>query len=103
MVMALALVRYRQQAAAVNVELVTEHFLPLCRSILDDQLDFALVFGQQVDADLLAEPLFHFSMVALLPPHLARQEPVSLAWLCANNLLLMQAEEPLGRVLHRAP
>jgi len=102
MVMAPALVRYRHQAAAVNVELVTEHFSTLCRNILDDQLDFALVFGQQVDADLLAEPLFHSSMVALLPPHLSREEPVSLEWLCANNLLLMQAQDPLGRVLHRA-
>lgn len=102
MVMAPALVRYRQQAAAVNVELVTEHFSTLCRNILDDQLDFALVFGQQVDADLLAEPLFHSTMVALLPLHLRREEPVSLEWLCANNLLLMQAQDPLGRVLHRA-
>lgn len=102
MVLAPALVAYQQQAVAVNVELVTEHFGTLCRSLLDNQLDFALVFGQQVDADLLAEPLFQSSMVALLPADSPQQAPVTLEWLCANNLLMMQNQDPLGRVLHRA-
>jgi len=102
MVLAPALVHWRQQAASVNVELVTEHFSTLCDMILSKQLDFALVFGQQVDAALMAEPLFHSSMVALLPPHERHSGPVTLSWLCANNLLMMQNQDPLGRVLHRA-
>ena len=102
MVLAPALVTWRQQMASVSVELVTEHFSTLCQMILDNQLDFALVFGQQVDADLLAEPLFQSSMVALLPLNHPRNEPVTLAWLCNNNLLMMQAQDPLGRVPHRA-
>ncbi len=102
MVLAPALVTWRQQAASVSVELVTEHFSTLCRGILDNQLDFALVFGQQADANLLAEPLFQSSMVALLPLAHPHNEPVTLEWLCANNLLMMQNQDPLGRVLHRA-
>ncbi|PWL00361.1 DNA-binding transcriptional LysR family regulator [Pantoea allii] len=102
MVLAPALVTWRQQVASVSVELVTEHFNTLCQMILDNQLDFALVFGQQVDADLLAEPLFQSSMVALLPLNHPQHEPVTLEWLCSNNLLMMQTQDPLGRVLHRA-
>lgn len=102
MVLAPALVTWRQQVPSVSVELVTEHFSTLCQMILENQLDFALVFGQQVDAALLAEPLFQSSMVALLPPNHPQHEPVTLAWLCANNLLMMQTQDPLGRVLHRA-
>ncbi|KNC12428.1 LysR family transcriptional regulator [Pantoea sp. RIT-PI-b] len=102
MVLAPALVNWRQQAASVSVELVTEHFSTLCRMIMENQLDFALVFGQQVEADLLAEPLFQSSMVALLPRDHTHHEPVTLEWLCANNLLMMQNQDPLGRVLHRA-
>jgi len=102
MVLAPALVTWRQQVASVSVELVTEHFKTLCQMILENQLDFALVFGQQVDADLLAEPLFQSSMVALLPLNHPQHEPVSLEWLCSNNLLMMQTQDPLGRVLHRA-
>jgi len=102
MVLAPALVSYRQQAAAGDVELVTEHFSALCQGILSDELDFALVFGQQVHADLLAEPLFHSSMVAVLPLDCPQQGPVTLEWLCQNNLLMMQNQDPLGRVLHRA-
>ncbi|PQK91149.1 LysR family transcriptional regulator [Pantoea ananatis] len=102
MVLAPALVTWRQQVASVSVELVTEHFKTLCQMILENQLDFALVFGQQVDADLLAEPLFQSSMVALLPLNHPQHEPVSLEWLCSNNLLMMQTQDPLGRVLNRA-
>lgn len=102
MVLAPALVTWRQQASAVSVELVTEHFAALCQGILDNQLDFALVFGQQVNADLLAEPLFQSNMVALLPQDHPHNGPVTLEWLCQNNLLLMQPQDPLGRVLHRA-
>ena len=93
MVLAPALVTWRQQVPSVSVELVTEHFSTLCQMILENQLDFALVFGQQVDAALLAEPLFQSSMVALLPPNHPQHEPVTLAWLCANNLLMMQTQD----------
>lgn len=57
-IVAPALVEFHKQEALVNVELVTEHFNTLCLNILQNQLDFALVFGQQVPAALLAEPLF---------------------------------------------
>lgn len=102
MVLAPALVAYRQQAASVNVELVTEHFATLCQSLLNDELDFALAFGQQVPGELLAEPLFQSSMVALLPLNTPQTGAVTLEWLCQNNLLMMQQQDPLGRVLHRA-
>jgi len=102
MILAPALVEYRRQHRYVNVELVTEHFQTLCQNLLADQLDFALVFGQQVSGELVSEPLFHSLMVALLPAQTAVSGPVSLDWLCQNNLLMMQQEDPLGHVLHRA-
>lgn len=102
MIVAPALVEFHQRASRVNVELVTEHFSTLCQNILQRELDFALVFGQQVPADLLAEPLFQSSMVAVLPKDSPQQGPVSLEWLCGNNLLMMQQQDPLGQVVHRA-
>ncbi|PWC12284.1 LysR family transcriptional regulator [Brenneria roseae subsp. americana] len=102
MIVAPALVEFRRQATLVNVELVTEHFSTLCQNILQNQLDFALIFGQQVPAEFLAEPLFQSSMVALLPKDSPINGPVSLEWLCNNNLLMMQLQDPLGQVLHRA-
>ncbi|MCV9879012.1 LysR family transcriptional regulator [Brenneria izbisi] len=102
MIVAPALVEFRKQATRVNVELVTEHFSTLCQNILQDQLDFALIFGQQVPSELLAEPLFQSTMVALLPKDSPINGPVSLEWLCNNNLLMMQLHDPLGQVLHRA-
>ncbi|TKI04886.1 LysR family transcriptional regulator [Martelella alba] len=102
MIVAPALVAFHRQARSVNVELVTEHFATLCQNILQRELDFALVFGQQVPMDLLAEPLFQSTMVAVLPKNHARNDPVSLKWLCDNNLLMMQQQDPLGQVLHRA-
>ncbi|WP_409310001.1 LysR family transcriptional regulator [Pectobacterium sp. B1J-3] len=102
MIVAPTLVEFHKQAMRVNVELVTEHFSTLCQNILQNQLDFALIFGQQVPSDLLAEPLFQSSMVALLPQNSPVNGPVSLEWLCRNNLLMMQPQDPLGQVLHRA-
>ncbi|AUG98535.1 LysR family transcriptional regulator [Pectobacteriaceae bacterium CE70] len=102
MIVAPAMVEYHQQALLVNVELVTEHFSTLCQNILQHQLDFALVFGQQVPSDLLAEPLFQSTMMALLPKDSPQQGPVTLEWLCDNNLLMMQQQDPLGQVVHRA-
>lgn len=102
MILAPAMVEYRRQNGLVNVDLVTEHFSTLCQNLLEDRLDFALVFGQQIPAELVAEPLFHSSMVALLPLGMEASSPVTLEWLCQNNLLMMQKEDPLGHVLHRA-
>lgn len=48
MILAPAMVEYRRQNGFVNVDLVTEHFSTLCQNLLEDRLDFALVFGQQV-------------------------------------------------------
>ncbi|UKE82387.1 LysR family transcriptional regulator [Pectobacterium colocasium] len=102
MIVAPTLVEFHKQAASVNVELVTEHFSTLCQNILQNQLDFALIFGQQVPSELLAEPLFQSTMVALLPKNSPINGPVSLEWLCNNNLLMMQHQDPLGQVVHRA-
>lgn len=102
MILAPAMVEYRRQNGFVNVDLVTEHFSTLCQNLLEDRLDFALVFGQQVSGELVAEPLFHSTMVALLPADAQAPESVTLEWLCQNNLLMMQKEDPLGHVLHRA-
>ncbi len=60
------------------------------------------MFGQQVPGELLAEPLFRSSMVALLPKASPVEGPVSLTWLYENSLLMMQNQDPLGQVLHRA-
>ncbi|WP_192456371.1 LysR family transcriptional regulator [Musicola keenii] len=102
MIVAPAMVAFQQQAAMVNVELVTEHFGTLCQNVQQQQLDLALVFGQQVPTDLLAEPLCQSRMVAILPKNSPQQGPVSLEWLCHNNLLMMQQQDPLGQVVHRA-
>lgn len=102
MIVAPAMVAFHQQSSRVNVELVTEHFSTLCQEIQQHQLDLALVFGQQVPSDLVAEPLCQSTMVALLPKDSPQQGPVSLEWLCQNNLLMMQQQDPLGRVVHRA-
>ena len=102
MILAPAMVEYRRQNGFVNVDLVTEHFSTLCQNLLEDRLDFALVFGQQVPGELVSEPLFHSSMVALLPADSEQTSAVTLEWLCQNNLLMMQQEDPLGHVLHRA-
>ncbi|KHN53061.1 LysR family transcriptional regulator [Pectobacterium fontis] len=102
MIVAPTLVEFHKQAASVKVELVTEHFSTLCQNILQNQLDFALIFGQQVPSELLAEPLFQSTMVALLPKDSPINGPVSLEWLCNNNLLMMQHQDPLGQVVHRA-
>ncbi|OSM97763.1 MULTISPECIES: LysR family transcriptional regulator [Lonsdalea] len=101
-IVAPAMVAFQSHSAQVNVELVTEHFSTLCQAIQRDQLDLALVFGQQVPDDLVTEPLCQSSMVALLPKDSPQQGPVSLEWLCRNNLLMMQQQDPLGRVVHRA-
>lgn len=53
-------------------------------------------------AALLAEPLFQAYMVAVLPKDSPQNGPVSLEWLCSNNLLMMQQQDRLGKVLHRA-
>lgn len=102
MVVAPVLVEYHKQATLVNVELVTEHFSTLCQNILQEQLDFALVFGQQIPSNLVSEVLFQSCMVALVPKDSPQNGPVSLEWLCSNNLLMMQRQDPLGRILHRA-
>lgn len=95
------LVKYHQQKPAINVDLITEHFSALQQAVLDDQLDFALVFGQHVDQALLAEPLAQADMVAILPKTMIPPKKVSLEWLCENNFLMMQKDDPLGGVLHR--
>lgn len=98
--MAQVLLDYRRQAQPqpADVEMVTVHQDTLCQDLLDDRLDLALTFGQSVAPRLTAEVLYRADMVALVPPSL----PVSLAWLCEHNLLMMQPQDPLGRVLHQA-
>ena len=101
MVVTPALVEYRHQQPGANVDLVTEHFAALQKAVLGDELDFALVFGQHVDKSLLAEPLFQADMVAIFPKGSGGQPSVSLNFLCQQEFLMMQEDDPLGRVLHR--
>lgn len=101
-VMTPALVEYRSQHPSGEVELATGHFDGLCQDLLAGKIDFALTFGQQVDHRLLAEPLFQSSLVAVLPKNHPWSGTISLEWLSQNNLLMMQKEDPLGKVLHRA-
>ena len=102
MIVAPAMVKFHQQAVHVNIDLVTEHYSTLCQSILAHELDVALVFGQQLPAGIASESLFRCGMVAVLPKDSPQTGPVSLEWLCDHNLLVMQPNDPLGRVLHRA-
>ena len=102
MIVAPILVSYRQQKPNIHVDLITEHFSALQEAVLNDELDFALVFGQHVDKALLAEPLVQANMVAIIPKNIELPEQVSLSWLCQHNFLMMQKDDPLGSVLHNA-
>lgn len=102
MIVAPALVKFHQHAMHINVELVTEHYNTLCQGVQQHELDFALVFGQQLPTDIVAESLFRCGMVAILPKDSPQEGPVSLEWLCEHNLWVMQPDDPLGKVLHRA-
>ncbi len=96
-----AMVEFQKRTSPVHIDLVTEHFATLCEAVLNNELDIALVFGQHVSAELLAEPLFQSQMVALLPKEMDHPPQVSLSWLCQHNLLLMHPHDPLGKVIHR--
>lgn len=102
MIVAPSLVKYKEQNPATNVELITEHFTALQQSVLNNELDFALIFGQKVDKSLLVEVLFQDDMVAILPKGMCSPRQVSLSWLCQNNFLMMQDNDPLGCVLRDA-
>ncbi|CAJ0993028.1 LysR family transcriptional regulator [Sodalis praecaptivus] len=101
--MAQVLLDYRRQAEPLpaDVELVTGHHDTLCQDLLADRLDLALTFGQSLAPRLTAEVLCRADMVALVPPSVTVAAPVSLAWLCEHHLLMMQPQDPLGRVLHQ--
>lgn len=100
-IVAPAVIRFRNQFSHINVSLMTGHFETLCSDVQDHQLDLALVFGQQIPADLVAEPICQCEMVAILPPDHPNDGPVSLEWLCQNHFLLMHPRDPLGRTVHR--
>ncbi|MBF9002068.1 LysR family transcriptional regulator [Vibrio nitrifigilis] len=102
MVVVPTMVEYRQAQPKEHVDLVTEHFATLQEAVQNEQLDFALVFGQHTDSSLLAEPLFQSDMVAIVPKHMSVPDEINLSWLCQHNFLMMQENDPLGRVLHRA-
>lgn len=102
MIVAPILVNYRQQKPHLHVDLLTEHFSALQQAVLDDEVDFALIFGQAVDKSLMAEPLIQANMVAIAPKNMDVPNTVSLSWLCKHNFLMMQQDDPLGSALHRA-
>lgn len=101
MIISPILVKYHQQKPNIHVDLITEHFSALQQAVLDDHLDFALIFGQEIDQALIAEPLIQANMVAIIPKHINHPPKVTLSWLCENNLLMMQKNDPLGSILHR--
>lgn len=100
-VMAPVLVDFRRQIPGGSVELVTGHFNTLSQDLLHYKMDFALAFGEQVSSELVSEPIYQANMVALLPPDSSMEGPVSLSWLCDNELLMLQQQDPLGQVLSR--
>ncbi len=101
--MARVLMEYHQaQSQDIEVTLVTGHLDSLCDDLLQQRLDLALTFGQSLPPTLSGETLYRASMVALAPMGMAVPSPVSLEWLCANNLLVMQTQDPLGQVVHDA-
>ncbi|MFM2486846.1 LysR family transcriptional regulator [Celerinatantimonas yamalensis] len=102
MVVAPSVVDFRQQHPGLQIELMTEHFAALCQLVLAKDVDFALAFGQHVPARLFAEPLFQANMVAILPLDMPSSAMVTLKWLCQQGLIMMQPNDPLGEVLHRA-
>ncbi|TCV99705.1 LysR family transcriptional regulator [Biostraticola tofi] len=101
--MARVLMEYHQaQSQDIEVTLVTGHLDSLCDDLLQQRLDLALTFGQSLPPTLSGETLYRAAMVALAPMGMAVPSPVSLEWLCANNLLVMQTQDPLGQVVHDA-
>jgi len=100
-VMAPVLVDFRRQIPGGSVELVTGHFNTLSQDLLQYKMDFALAFGEQVPSELVSESIYQSNMVALLPPDSPPEGPVSLSWLCDNDLLMLQQQDPLGQVLGR--
>ncbi|KFD08749.1 LysR family transcriptional regulator [Rahnella aquatilis CIP 78.65 = ATCC 33071] len=100
-VMAPVLVDFRRQTPGGSVELVTGHFNTLSQDLLQYKMDFALAFGEQATQELVAESIYQANMVALLPKDSPVEGPVSLAWLCENDLLMLQQQDPLGQVLNR--
>ncbi len=100
-VMAPVLVDLRRQTPGGSVELVTGHFNTLSQDLLQYKMDFALAFGEQATQELVAESIYQGNMVALLPKDSDVEGPVSLAWLCENDLLMLQQQDPLGQVLNR--
>lgn len=100
-VMAPVLVEFRRQTPGGSVELVTGHFNTLSQDLLQYKMDFALAFGEQATEELVAESIYQANMVALLPKDSPVDGPVSLAWLCDNDLLMLQQQDPLGQVLNR--
>lgn len=100
-VMAPVLADFRRQTPSGSVELVTTHFNTLVQDLLHYKMDFALTFGEQAPDELVAEPLYQANMVALLPLDSEVEGPVSLSWLCDNELLMLQQQDPLGQILNR--
>ncbi|MGL9773001.1 MAG: LysR substrate-binding domain-containing protein [Sodalis sp. (in: enterobacteria)] len=98
------LMDYRRLAPPLSAEvkLVTGHQDTLCQDLLADRLDLALAFGQSVAPGLTTEVLYRADMVALIPSSLTVATPVSLAQICEHYLLMMQPQDPLGRVVYRA-
>ena len=100
-VMAPVLVDFRRQTPGGSVELVTGHFNTLSQDLLQYKMDFALAFGEPATQELVSESIYQANMVALLPKDSPVEGPVSLAWLCENELLMLQQQDPLGLVLNR--
>jgi DNA-binding transcriptional LysR family regulator len=100
-IMAPVLANFRRQTPGGSVELVTTHFNTLRQDLLQYKMDFALTFAEQVPGELIAESVYQANMVALLPLDSPQEGPVSLSWLCDNELLMLQQQDPLGQVLNR--
>ncbi|WEM40869.1 LysR family transcriptional regulator [Photobacterium sp. DA100] len=96
--------------SAISAEISTGNQDELCNALLENQLDFAISFGQVAPPRLTSQVLKHTEMVALLPTDLPCTEyAISIASLLEIAPIIgLDARDPLGMavkqsILHHRP
>ncbi|KHT63791.1 LysR family transcriptional regulator [Photobacterium gaetbulicola] len=98
------------QDSAISAEISTGNQNELCDALLDNQLDFAISFGQVAPPQITSQVLVHTEMVALLPKDIpSAQSAMSIiALLELAPIIGLDARNPLGMavkqsILHHCP
>ncbi|AJR08755.1 LysR family transcriptional regulator [Photobacterium gaetbulicola] len=98
------------QDSAISAEISTGNQNELCDALLDNQLDFAISFGQVAPPRITSQVLVHTEMVALLPRDIpSTQNAMSIvALLELAPIIGLDARDPLGMavkqsILHHRP